>query len=102
MADKVKPRLVDGASAEVLDFRLQRTESKLLSHRFASPKTLSPSAEKTPGGRQRFRNKKPAKVAPFDGASSKGSRPLSTHKKGRHQAALYAVSANAVSCWPSS
>jgi hypothetical protein len=43
---KVKPRLVDGASAEVLDFRLKRIESKLLSHRSASPKTLSPSAQK--------------------------------------------------------
>jgi hypothetical protein len=37
---------VDGASAEVLDFRLERIESKLLSHRSASPKTLSPSARK--------------------------------------------------------
>jgi hypothetical protein len=50
MPDRVKPRLVDGASAEVLDFRLKRIESKLLSHRSASPKTLSPSAEKNASG----------------------------------------------------
>jgi hypothetical protein len=91
MPHGVKPRLVDGASAEVLDFRLERIESKLLSHRSASPKTLSPSARKA------------GKVAPFAGDLSQGPRPLSTNKKGRREAALYVVSANAVSyCWPPS